>query len=69
MKSNHAFAATALRFSPEEKKRAEELGIDLGLIAENLALTPAQRAEQHDSCLRQVLEVQERLGVMPNHDD
>jgi len=44
-------------------RRARELGIDLGLIAENLRMSPAGRMRQHDRCVRQVLAIQERLGV------
>jgi hypothetical protein len=46
-----------------ETQRAEELGIDLGLLEENLRLTPLERMRQHDHCVRQILAVQERLGV------
>jgi hypothetical protein len=47
--------------------RALELGIDLGLIDENLRLTPLERMRQHDRCVRQILAVQERLGVASHH--
>ncbi len=46
--------------------RALELGIDLGLLDENLRLTPLERMRQHDECVRQILAVQERLGVPPD---
>jgi len=49
-------------------RRALELGIDLGLIDENLRLTPLERMRQHDCCVRQILAVQERLGVA-SHDE
>jgi hypothetical protein len=50
-------------------QKAEELGIDLGLIDENLRLTPLERMRQHDRNVRQILAVQERLGVANlNHD-
>ena len=48
--------------------RALELGIDLGLIDENLRLTPLERMRQHDRCVRQILAVQERLGVAAHHE-
>jgi len=58
--------APTTRDSVEE--RARELGIDLGLIDENLRLTPLERMRQHDRCVRQILALQERLGVT-SHDD
>lgn len=48
--------------------RARDLGIDLGLIDENLRLTPLERLRQHDRYVRQILALQERLGVI-NSDD
>ena len=45
------------------EQRAEELGIDLGLLEENLKLTPLERMRQHDRNLRQILAVRARLGI------
>ena len=44
-------------------RRSEEFGIDLGLLDENLRLTPLERMRQHDEYVRQIIAVQERLGV------
>ncbi len=48
-----------------DAERALELGIDLSLIDENLHLTPLERMRQHDQCVRQMIAVQERIGVHP----
>ena len=55
-----------------QAQKAEELGIDLGLLDENLRLTPLERMRQHDRNVRQILAVQEHLGVarvMDSDDD
>ena len=44
-------------------RRAEELGIDLGLIDENLSLTPLERMRQHDENVRQIIAARKRLGI------
>ena len=51
-----------------EQPRIEQLGFDLGLIDENLRLTPLERLRQHDECVRQILAMQERLGVGSVHE-
>ncbi|MFT5410067.1 MAG: hypothetical protein ACI9NC_002794 [Verrucomicrobiales bacterium] len=50
-------------------KKVEALGIDLGLIDENLRLTPLERIRQHDRNVRQILAIQECLGVAHLSDD
>lgn len=45
------------------ERRAEELGIDLALLEENLRLAPMERMRQHDRCVRQILTVRKHLGV------
>jgi|GEM_PF-2279399 len=50
------------------RRRAEELGIDLGLLEENLALSPLARMRQHDESVRQVLAARQRLGI-PDDDE
>ena len=49
--------------SDPQTEKAEALGIDLGLIDENLRLTHLERMRQHDNAVRQILAAQERLGV------
>ena len=51
-----------------DEKRALELGIDLALLDENLRLTPLERMRQHDQCVRQIIAVQERIGVQTIHE-
>ena len=51
-----------------ELEHALKLGIDLGLIDENLRLTPLERMRQHDQCVRQIIAVQERLDVRPSDE-
>ena len=48
--------------------RAEEIGIDLGLLGENLCLTPFERMQQHDASVRRIIAAQKRLGI-DDHDD
>jgi len=55
-------------FTEENIRIATELGIDLGLLEENLRLTPLERMEQHDACVRQIMETQEQLGVALSDD-
>ena len=49
-----------LGFSDQEVQDAEELGIDLGLLYENMKLTPTERAEQHDAVVAEMMEIQEQ---------
>ena len=48
-----------LRQDERLTQRARELGIDLGLIDENLCLSPLERMRQHDENIRQVLAAEE----------
>jgi hypothetical protein len=45
------------------EQRANELGIDLGLLKDNLRLTPLERMRRHDHAVRQILAVRQRLGT------
>ena len=48
-----------LGFTDEEVLEAKELGIDLGLLFENMQLTPTERACQHDDAVADMLEIQQ----------
>jgi len=50
-----------LGFTAEEVTHAQKVGIDLGLLHENLQLTPAERADQHDAAVAEMLELQGSL--------
>ena len=52
----------------KELNQAIALGIDVGLIEENLSLTPLERMRQHDECVRQVLAARERLVILEDED-
>ncbi len=43
--------------------RAEMAGIDLGLLSENLRLTPLERMRQHDTSVRRILAARSHLGI------
>jgi len=51
-------APRSLGFTDQEVRDAEELGIDLGLLDENVKLTPSERAEQHDAIMAELMEIQ-----------
>ena len=51
---------------PEDiRRRTERLGIDLGLLEENLRISPLERLCRHDRCVRQILALRNRLETQP----
>lgn len=50
-----------LGFTDEEVREAGDLGIDLGLLFENMQLTPTERACQHDAVVAGMLEIQKKV--------